>query len=794
MKHLFTTLLLSIMSICMSMADSNISYSWESPSGTPIEAGGTATYENGDGTSRVNYPFDFNTKDNAKYYTLSIKGKYASINGTASEEAGYINIALQKPLKAGDTISVTGFISSKSEATTSLTLVYGNDYAQADKSSFTNIYFDDQDPSKDYGSDGFNPNTNKIIVPASAAGSTSIKLTRGDGEATLYITKLTISNEIITPKLTGITPANNSLVERFLSGDKLYFNTNFDSSCGGFKVSIIDNKKQSEIYSDFTSTKDTNGWILTFYNNVELMKDHNFTVKLEGHAESSEKSDIVNTVYAKYVGNGAAYQYSNTVINNVNPTNGSEIKVLTNNKIQIVFSGKSSVDKNKSIIISQNNDSIKFDDIKAVNDKTYEFTIPTALLAQTTSEIKLNIYATDSVGNVIKGDTGEEENSYTILTYKSNLGAPDFTTSPAEGNVESLNTFEFSYTGGISNGESQNPIILYASDKNTHVEDINNITADGTALKANLATAITTAGTYYLFVPSSRFKFADKYNNKETWIKYIVTGPKTDYHVTMTPADNTTVESLSTFTIAFNDWTNAIPYGTSIEPQLEDLNGNVISQAKCSFVHDNVCSITLSNTVKKAGTYILRIPAKCFVLGDWGNDLSEAMYFTYTVVPGPNPGDKITVTPADKSVVSSLSSITLRFENIGYSDVAVIADTPTLVDSEGSIVTKGKARWGNSNKEIVIDLEKEITTNGTYTLKIPANLFILDKEIYDKALSYTFEVSNTSGITSVTSDKELITIYNLKGELIRKGNAKEVTEGLNGIYIVNGKKILFKNK
>ena len=90
--------------------DPLVLYSWESPEGTAIETGGTATYDNGkEGENRVNY-------QQANYYTLCLNGKKANIDDeTPSANAGCIKITFDKPLATGDEINISAFL-NKSES------------------------------------------------------------------------------------------------------------------------------------------------------------------------------------------------------------------------------------------------------------------------------------------------------------------------------------------------------------------------------------------------------------------------------------------------------------------------------------------------------------------------------------------------------------------------------------------------------------------------------------------------------------------------------------------------------
>lgn len=184
---------------------SNVNYSWESPNGTVAETGGTATYEHGKaGEDRTNYK-------NADYYTLCLNGKKGNLNDAdASANAGYILITLDNELQGGETISMTAYINKNESKNASAWLVFetGATIESAVYSDAANI-----DPA-------FNgvPTETTITVPAEAAGSKTIKLTRSQAGTNLFITKLTIkgegSTEPTTDPTTGITEVTTRQYEQ----------------------------------------------------------------------------------------------------------------------------------------------------------------------------------------------------------------------------------------------------------------------------------------------------------------------------------------------------------------------------------------------------------------------------------------------------------------------------------------------------------------------------------------------------------------------------------------------------
>ena len=154
-----------------------ISYSWESPAGEPIEWGGTIAYVNGDG-DRLNY-------QNSGYYTICLNGKKANLTDTvASANAGKMVITLDKAVAEGDTIAYTAYITKDKSATAAAYILFenGTNVNGAEFGDAANIHTN------------FNgvPQTDVIVVPAGAAGSKTITLTRGQTGTNLFITKLQI--------------------------------------------------------------------------------------------------------------------------------------------------------------------------------------------------------------------------------------------------------------------------------------------------------------------------------------------------------------------------------------------------------------------------------------------------------------------------------------------------------------------------------------------------------------------------------------------------------------------------
>ncbi len=160
--------------------DPLVLYSWESPEGTAVEQGGTATYENGkEGEDRVNYK-------QADYWTICLNGKKANLDDeTASANAGHIKITFNQPLAKGDKIEISAFLNKNESKKSSAYIVFekGGDADSGDYGDESNIGLD---PAGSI-------TTKTVEVPEAADGSNYIKLTRGTSGTNLFITKLVVT-------------------------------------------------------------------------------------------------------------------------------------------------------------------------------------------------------------------------------------------------------------------------------------------------------------------------------------------------------------------------------------------------------------------------------------------------------------------------------------------------------------------------------------------------------------------------------------------------------------------------
>ncbi len=168
----------------------------------------------------------------------------------------------------------------------------------------------------------------------------------------------------------------------------------------------------------------------------------------------------------------------------------------------------------------------------------------------------------------------------------------------------------------------------------------------------------------------------------------------------------------------------------------------------------------------------------------------------------------VTTTPENNSTISN---------EVGVSDIVIIYDTTVdgnwdgefgydefletsvIVYNADNEVAASVEEWQFDEYEeydedgvptvvgYTFHLNSTITTNGTYHFTIPEGAFLLgaDQSIVSEKIEVTFNIADASGINGITlkagADDRF---YNLNGQ--------RVTAPRNGVFILNGKKVLIK--
>lgn len=259
---------------------------------------------------------------------------------------------------------------------------------------------------------------------------------------------------------------------------------------------------------------------------------------------------------------------------------------------------------------------------------------------------------------------------------------------------------------------------------------------DWNSVVFTLAAAITTPGTYTLTIPDE-FIWNSQYNESAedngvsqgatytpaTTLTFTVIGPIAP--ISITPADQSEVESFTSATITFEE---DVTYDELIEVTIAQRNGLYYQKANVN-VDGATVTVSAPEEITEAGTYAISVPAGAFSTTDGRTNEAFTTMFTITEPAGPADTFVYTsVVPADGSEVAELSSITVTYPQwvCDY-----INETPfNVVDAESNVVTTASLTYNDNWEDVVIVLEEPITAEGTYTITVPAG-YIYSNEGYD---------------------------------------------------------------
>lgn len=273
--------------------------------------------------------------------------------------------------------------------------------------------------------------------------------------------------------------------------------------------------------------------------------------------------------------------------------------------------------------------------------------------------------------------------------------------------------------------------------------------------------------------------------------------------VTTDPAIGSNVKSLKRVVIEF---TNATDVGSAYSDkkiEVLDEDGNVVCEATSdidmSIEELNKIPVDLNEEITKDGVYTIHIPAGYYLLNEGVKESSE-LNLVYAVGNAVIKKD-VEADPADGSTVNSLKQITLTWTKESSVAQGFNSDEPiTVTNAAGETVTTVNENtgieFGADFNQMVINLSDEITTNGVYTVHVPAGKFVLGDEgdRNSAAFTLTYYIGNTDNINIAnTVSDSVFKVYNTEGVLMMVAKDKSQLKQLNkGLYIINNKKVIIK--
>ena len=157
------------------------------------------------------------------------------------------------------------------------------------------------------------------------------------------------------------------------------------------------------------------------------------------------------------------------------------------------------------------------------------------------------------------------------------------------------------------NYDSEKTVSIYDRSHNTFAATVS---VEGSTATISVEEPITQTGYYTIEIPASTFTTEEGRSNEAFTTSFIVQAPANSFeYESVSPANGTSVASLSTITLTYSENVN----GTIINDspiEVKDAEGNTVTTATLATDNDiwNIVRITLASEIKTNGTYTLTVP------------------------------------------------------------------------------------------------------------------------------------------------------------------------------------------
>ena len=567
-------------------------------------------------------------------------------------------------------------------------------------------------------------------------------------------------------------------IEKLIADSDVKIATSMDNAIGCMQwqvVNITTGETVKAVY-DTTEKNDEGHWTFWVPIDYKFFEGNQYGIILKGWTDATAKNNGEAPIFEQTITvAGATKEYKYSSVTLVEPAE------LLYSQNEANFSLESAEDKTISFTFS---DAVTVDqafvalgfgetdncDVAMSNDnKTVTLTIPDYVLS-TYTNFTVSMLVKDAEGLVVKGNNGEEDNSF-ISVYvdaKFNLPYASVVEPAKDATVEKISSIKFGYSKGI--GEGTGKIVIMDKLRNTiatqksmtpvvPADQEDNWDYIPTEIIVNFDKEITAPGTYVVYVPEGVFNldlsaqgFAVKSNHEETF-SLTVDGeviPEAPANVTVTPAAGN-VESLNEIVLTFKDY-ETCAWTFAVAPTITLPNGETHNIKNYEFgAADNELKCTMPQTLTDEGTYVLTIPAGAVTYNDNPDNLNAAFSVTY-IIKGKTADTYATASPAP-GVVESLKDIYVTFNECGACAWSYkIMPTITLPDGSVKTLTNEEATydWDNPDYRVVwVKLSEALTAPGDYVLNFPAGTLLLDEDMPSEAVSftYTIEAGNTIDVT-----------------------------------------------
>lgn len=571
--------------------------------------------------------------------------------------------------------------------------------------------------------------------------------------------------------------------------------------------------------------------------------DSKWTVTVPASFLNNVKKDFVLNIYATDAydrvikGNEGEYKdaHESTTINCnvgapslvVTPESGSSLESIK--EIQITYpDGIKLNDRSAKITMGTSEFTLKdFSD----NGYTYTLSAPVTKVGSYTIKIPAGMFLLGGEEYVSKATSV----NYVIEAQYKDL--VKITPKENAENLETLENFVLELTpekefGALARDAADykpyiindNTGVKVKADMPQYKPEIHNEYGDYYAFDIHLQSIIRTAGNYTLVFPKGCFKLGryGSTDSPEMKFHYSIKAGDVDYgRITFggTNTSNVELEEVlqiplklggtghSDLTLMFNDCTvmsfNKVPEGGFT---LLNSEGKVVATATHVRGGGKNVGFIISNEVSEPGMYTFHIPGGFLNLAYPNGvkmDYTEPIDLQIEITPYSYGVDHVEGREIYNYSTGEYSkdvtfTVTLDCEKSKSVKVLDVAESPYFEEELAGGKTRiyGCSLTTRGTKVYCQGDETFPRGHSTYmTLYIPAGTLSIDGKVYEHEVKYSFDFYVTGepapvAIDDINVSSDKVTVYNLQGVKVAEGKRSEVLDGLRGLYIVNGKKIM----
>lgn len=333
----------------------------------------------------------------------------------------------------------------------------------------------------------------------------------------------------------------------------------------------------------------------------------------------------------------------------------------------------------------------------------------------------------------------------------------------------------------------------------------------------------TKEGQYTFTIPAGYFT----YDGSESPVITATVTVGAPVELTVSPATGSTMRSIKQITLSYN-----MESGLYLEPN-EDLldqitltpknggtTGTTVTASSIGEFSEAVLPVIFATPVTADGEYTLSVPAGFFVekevveyngeyiSQDRANGFKSAPLTAEYIVSASAPTvfGGYSLEPSNDQTVKDISTIVISFPNIPEEAASSLyqAAENTISISKGTDTYAGSAMkdWNYEREGMKFNIKfmnadeepiDAITADGDWTLTIQSGAFTYDGDT-NALITAVYHVDHTVGVAEIEGAEDgTVTVVSIDGKVLLRNAPADAVNGLeNGLYIVNGKKVLVK--